>query len=199
MRKEEGRMTMNEVCKPWPLAGTLFALLTSVSFSLFAQSPYLVKDINTTSTLQPKSSSPAWFTALGNKVVFAATTAAAGTELWSTNGTAAGTSMIADIVSGTVSSSPNTLSVVNGVLLFPARDVNHGIELWTSDGTAAGTHLLLDINPGPSSAGPGGLVVYGNRLYFSADDGTNGRELCRYPRVTSPFCYGKRRCDPTPA
>src|SRR5689334_15220394 len=65
-----------------------------VSLSAAAQTPYLVKDINTTSTLQPKSSSPAWFTSLGNKVLFAATTAAAGTELWSTDGTAAGTSMV---------------------------------------------------------------------------------------------------------
>ncbi len=152
-------------------------LLLLVSLPLCAQTPYLVKDINTTNSSGTKGSSPSWFTAFGNRIFFTATTDAAGTELWSTDGTSSGTSMVADIIPGTGSSSPGALTVVNGVLLFEARDVNHGVELWTSDGTAAGTRLFLDINPGPTSSSPLPKIVYKNRLLFTADDGTNGREL----------------------
>ncbi|HSY51699.1 MAG TPA: ELWxxDGT repeat protein [Thermoanaerobaculia bacterium] len=156
---------------------TIPILLFVVSLPLRAQTPYLVKDINTTYSNATKSSSPTEFVAFGNRIFFAATTDAAGTELWSTDGTSGGTSMVADIIPGTGSSSPSGLTVVNGVLLFNARDVNHGIELWTSDGTAAGTHLLVDINPGPTSSQPLSRIVYKNTMLFSADDGTNGREL----------------------
>ncbi|HEV2720664.1 MAG TPA: ELWxxDGT repeat protein, partial [Thermoanaerobaculia bacterium] len=151
-----------------------------LSISVSAQTPYLVKDINTTNAnlnAGLKSSSPAEFAALGDKIFFVATTDAAGTELWSTDGTSGGTKLVADIVAGSGSSSPSLLRAVNGVLLFNARDVNHGIELWTSDGTAAGTHLLSDISPGPTSSQPGARIVYKNKMLFSADDGTNGREL----------------------
>ncbi len=152
-------------------------LLILVTVPSVAQTPYLVKDINTTLSNSTASSSPSEFTAFGGRTFFVATTAAAGTELWSTDGTSAGTSMVADIIPGTGSSSPDSLMVVNGVLLFNAHDVNHGIELWTSDGTAAGTHLLIDVNPGPSSSQPLSRILYKNRMLFSADDGTNGREL----------------------
>jgi ELWxxDGT repeat protein len=152
-------------------------LLVVVSLPLIAQTPYLVKDINTTISFGIKSSTPTDFAAFGNRTFFTATTDAAGTELWSTDGTSSGTSMVADIVPGTGSSSPGALALVNGVLLFEARDVNHGIELWTSDGTSAGTRLLLDINPGPTSSSPLPQAFYKNRMLFTADDGTNGREL----------------------
>jgi len=152
-------------------------LLLLVCFPLAAQTPYLVKDINTIYSNSTKGSSPAEFAAFGNKVFFAATTEATGTELWSTDGTSAGTSMVADIIPGTGSSTPASLTNINGVLLFSARDVNHGVELWTSDGTAAGTRLFLDLNPGPSSSSPFPRVIYKNRLLFTADDGTSGREL----------------------
>jgi ELWxxDGT repeat protein len=157
-------------------AGKTIALLL-LACPLLAQTPYLVKDINTTYSNGVKSSSPTEFAGFGSRVFFAATTDAAGAELWSTDGTSAGTSMVADIVVGTGSSSPSQLRVVNGVLLFNARDVNHGIELWATDGTTAGSRLLLDINPGPTSSQPGQRIVYKNQMLFSADDGTNGREL----------------------
>lgn len=148
-----------------------------VSLSIQAQTPYLVKDINTTYSNATKSSSPAEFVRFGNRTFFTATTDAAGKELWSTDGTSAGTSMVADIVPGSGSSEPVGLIVINGRLLFNARDVNHGIELWSTDGTAAGTQMVIDLNPGPSSSQAFSKFAYKNGMLFSADDGTNGREL----------------------
>ncbi|HEX6101116.1 MAG TPA: ELWxxDGT repeat protein [Thermoanaerobaculia bacterium] len=154
------------------LVSFLFAL------SLSAQTPYLVKDINTTYSRETSSSMPVFQGSWRDRVYFVATlNETSGTELWSTDGTTAGTTMVADILPGSPSSNPGGLSVINDKLLFSARDVNHGIELWTTDGTAAGTNLFLDINPGPSSAQPSSGFVYKNRMYFVADDGTTGREL----------------------
>jgi ELWxxDGT repeat protein len=153
------------------------AVFLVLCLSAAAQTPYLVRDINTTRSFDTKSSSPAGFAAFGDKVVFAATTAAAGTELWTTDGTPAGTSMVADIVPGPGSSNPvNFRALPNGLVVFAARDANHGNELWVSDGTTAGTHLLFDVSPGPSSSDPIPLL-FGNQIFFSADDGVHGREL----------------------
>src|SRR5206468_8432485 len=76
-----------------------------------------------------------------------------GSELWKSNGTAAGTTMVADIRPGANSSSSAALTNVAGTLLFRANDGTHGSELWKSDGTAAGTTMVKDINPGANGIG----------------------------------------------
>ena len=55
------------------------------------------------------SSNPDNFTSINGRVVFTATTSAAGTELWATDGTDKGTQMIADIFPGFASSAPADL------------------------------------------------------------------------------------------
>ena len=155
----------------------LISILLFVSaFPLLAQTPYLVKDVNPDHSNLPASSSPTSFGSFKNRIYFNATTSAAGTELWSTDGTSGTATMLIDIIPGAGSSGVAALTVLNDVLLFTARDVNHGIELWVTDGTAAGTQVLTDINPGPNSSQPSAMFVYQNKLFFSADDGTHGRE-----------------------
>ena len=149
-------------------------LSLALSFSLQAQTPYLVKDINTTYSFGRKSSNPSQYTAQGDRVFFIATTDDTGTELLSTDGTS--TTML-DLLPGPPSSNPFALRGGLGSLVFNARDVNHGVELWTTDGTLAGSRMLLDINPGPNSSDASTGVFYRNRWLFSADNGTNGREL----------------------
>jgi ELWxxDGT repeat protein len=61
--------------------------------------PALLRDIDA-----PGSSSPASFATLGDVALFAATTAAEGRELWRTDGTTAGTTLVADLRPGTSSS-----------------------------------------------------------------------------------------------
>jgi ELWxxDGT repeat protein len=104
-----------------------------------------------------------------------------GNELWRTDGTAAGTYMVADIYSGNHDSNPDQLINANGILFFSASDGNnaasHGTELWRSDGTAVGTYMVADINPGNHDSHPTGLVNVNGTVYFAADDGTYGNEL----------------------
>src|SRR5215212_5811139 len=101
---------------------TLLPLLL-LSISLQAQTPYLVKDINTTYAADRSSSSPGSFTAYRGRIFFVATLNKTGKELWSTDGTSGGTSIVADLLPGEASSNPAELTVVNDTLLFSARDV----------------------------------------------------------------------------
>lgn len=85
-------------------------------------------------------SSPSDFAAMGDYVYFAAETSETGRELWRTNGTAAGTTLVADLAPGSASSNPSGLSARNGVLYFLATaGSDPRWSLWRSDGTAAGT------------------------------------------------------------
>ncbi|MEM8532496.1 MAG: ELWxxDGT repeat protein [Chloroflexota bacterium] len=87
-----------------------------------------------------------------NTIFFTAQSEGHGTELWKSDGTAAGTQMVRDINPGTASSLPATLTDIDGTLFFTAIDSRTGRELWKSDGTAAGTQMVRDINPGSSNA-----------------------------------------------
>ncbi|HEX4965558.1 MAG TPA: ELWxxDGT repeat protein [Thermoanaerobaculia bacterium] len=114
---------------------------------------------------------------LGDRLLFSADGGDGhGTELWQTDGTPAGTTLLKDINPGTGSSSPMGLTAAGGRVFFSAHDGLHGFELWESDGTAAGTRMVADLNPGPFSSGPGHFAVSGSNLFFAADDGVTGYE-----------------------
>ena len=106
-------------------------------------------------------------------------------ELWKSNGTQAGTSLVADM-NGTASSSPHSLKEFNGELFFAATVSGSGTELWKSDGTSTGTVFLQDIRPGSSSGLESTTTTFNgeretffefsNELFFFGNTG-NGIEL----------------------
>jgi ELWxxDGT repeat protein len=104
--------------------------------------------------VDPRAASrPSGFTDLGDVILFSATDGVHGRELWRTNGTAAGTALVADLHPGEpdgLGSFPH--AVADRVLYFGAR---RGV--WRSDGTAAGTRRLADITARS-------VVVAGGRL-----------------------------------
>jgi ELWxxDGT repeat protein len=120
-------------------------------------------------------SMPTSLTVFDGKLFFAAGVDFA-RELWSSDGTRAGTRRLLDI-DPDGSSDPANFMVFGDHLYFSAFDPAHGYELWQSDGTAAGTHLFQDLAPGVLSSAPERLTVVGDRLYFTADDHAVGREL----------------------
>ncbi len=126
------------------------------------------KDIND----QPVdvSLSPRNFTRVGPHVYFTATTYLHGTELWRTDGTAAGTSLVLDIRPGPESSDISNLTNVNGTLYFTANDGTTGRELWRSEGTPFSTRNVFDLNPGPFSSGLNSFMAIGDLLYFSGSN-----------------------------
>lgn len=139
----------------------------------------LVKDIHGGAG----SSNPTGFFVSGGQLFFVADDGSSGRELWVSDGTAAGTKLVKDILPGAgnaLRSSPDFYEV-KGALVFEADDGVHGKELWKSDGTAAGTVLVKDIWPGPWSglSSLGGQPVKGGPVLLAASDGVGGVEIWR--------------------
>lgn len=146
---------------------------------LSAQTPQIVKDINTTINGGFTGSAPGEGVVMGASLYFTATDRDHGTELWRTDGTSAGTVLVKDINTGILDSDPANLVVLGSTVYFSADDGVHGVELWKTDGTAAGTTMVQDINPGSLSANPDNLVALPGFVYFSANDNVHGNELWR--------------------
>jgi ELWxxDGT repeat protein len=100
-----------------------------------------------------------------------------GREVWSSDGTPAGTHEAIDVNPGPAGSNPTNYVVFQHRLLFRASPAATGAEWFTSDGTTGGTHLLHDIYPGSLGSDPGPAVVAGGDLYFAATGPSLGREL----------------------
>jgi ELWxxDGT repeat protein len=118
---------------------------------------------------------------VGGTLYFAANDRVHGTEPWKSDGTAAGTVLLRDVVPGPQGSGVDTSAFVpvgpHGAFAFAAASGVTGVELWMSDGTSAGTRQLADVARGAMSASPTLLTVSGPRLFFVADEGEHGREL----------------------
>jgi ELWxxDGT repeat protein len=123
----------------------------------------------------PETPLPHFATAAGT-LFFVAHDKAHGTELWKTDGTAAGTVLVRDVRPGPASSRIATTAGAGDRVFFSADDGPHGVELWVSDGTPSGTRLAAEVAEGPRSSFPREIVRIGNRVFFSADDGAAGRE-----------------------
>ena len=96
----------------------------------------LLKDINTSDSYYGNSS-PGGFIELNGKLYFSARDGESGTELWVTDGTSAGTVMVADINPGSAGSNPYNFGVLNNELFFSAKTEATGFELYklTYDGS----------------------------------------------------------------
>jgi trimeric autotransporter adhesin len=107
---------------------------------------------------------------------------AAGTELWKSDGTEAGTVLVKDIYSGKGNSSPDDLTDINGRLLFRAFTLETGSELWSTTGTEASTSLVKDINTTSTNGSDAGFMFKGigetkNGIVFNAFTNALGGEL----------------------
>jgi ELWxxDGT repeat protein len=112
-----------------------------------------------------------------HQVTFFSADGPLGRELWRTDGTAAGTQLVADIEPGPGDSYPSRFACDGQRLFFLASTSGLAQELWVSDGTAAGTQLVKDIWPGPIGSVPTSLTSFQGKIFFTASDGTHGREL----------------------
>jgi ELWxxDGT repeat protein len=125
--------------------------------------------------------------------VFAADDGINGRELWVSNGTRAGTRLVANInpkrepsanecgpsATTGVSSRPAGFVAFRGGAIFTADDGIHGRELWITDGTAAGTRRIRDLRPGAQSSSPHDLTAFRGAVYFIASTQAKGEALWR--------------------
>jgi trimeric autotransporter adhesin len=114
---------------------------------------------------------------LNGALLFVANDGTNGYELWRSDGTSDGTTLVKDIRPGNGNSRPKLLVNVGGTLFFAANDGTNGYELWRSDGTSDGTTLVKDIRSGALDSSIGGLIDVNGTLFFSANDGSSGSEL----------------------
>ncbi len=124
-------------------------------------------------------SEPEALTSAGRTLYFVADDGIHGKELWRSDGTERGTTIVSDINPGEGGSDPSELTDVGGTLFFVADDRTHGKELWKSDGTTLGTALVKDIWPGQRSSHPRSLTNLNGTLVLAASDGTYQGDLWR--------------------
>jgi trimeric autotransporter adhesin len=122
---------------------------------------------NNTTLTDPNGNSDFNFT---NLAYFPIQTAAAGAELWRTDGTVAGTYLLKDILPGVNGSNLTDFRTVNGTTYFYANDGTNGMEPWKTDGTAVGTQLVQDLKVG--SAGQGEIRSTNDRYNNTSVGGT---------------------------
>ena len=116
----------------------------------------------------PYSGNPDNFASANGVVYFAASGGDNTHEVWKTDGTVAGTTLIKDLYSGSLGYALSNFITVNGILFFTVYGGASGNELWKSDGTAAGT-VLVKAMPGGNFTNH--ATVMNGSLYFLEGDG----------------------------
>ena len=118
------------------------------------------------------------------------------TQLWLTDGTAAGTLPVKGLEGGfgVFGTGDGAITPINGRFFLQASDAKHGAELWQSNGTVAGTTLVQDINPGKGSSYPWVLTEVNGYLIAAVDYGPLGMQLMGGPVPAAPAAVktGKR-------
>ena len=146
----------------------------------------LVKDI----VSGADSSSPSDFLLFNNKLFFTTVTPLLPIplQLWATDGTSGGTSMVYDFSTAVVSPTLFNAVIFGNKFLFNVIGLS-GTEIWSTDGTT--TALFKDFNSGGddnaflwpdlyaflSGSNNWHSRLFNGKIFLQADDGTNGTEL----------------------
>jgi trimeric autotransporter adhesin len=116
-----------------------------------------------------------FYMSVGDTLYFGAQTGAEGPELWKTDGTAAGTVLVADLAPGTGGSTPIPMYAWGGLLYFSAV-VGNTPGLYVTDGSAAGTQLVTTaVNPRVGN----NCAVDGTGTFFFSGASASGQGLWR--------------------
>ena len=159
-------------------------------YPIFGNSIFLTSDVDSTLwtsdgtqagtkqyTFKVKMDPDAGGGVLNNKIYFAGFDATHGSELWVTNGTDGGTSLVQDILPGTASSRPDNFFLYKGDLYF-TDSASSGRQLYKISGSNGTVSLFKIINPtGDAFDDDAEFFSNNNLLYFTADDGAHGTEL----------------------
>jgi ELWxxDGT repeat protein len=129
-----------------------------------------VSDGTETGTVEVKdihpnhSSDPQLLTVHAGRLWFFADDGEHGRELWSSDGTAAGTALAAEFASGSDSFHPAAMISLGDRLVISGFSPVQGSGLWVTDGTAAGTRKIHE----KGLSGPFAWTVFQGRLYYTA-------------------------------
>lgn len=121
-----------------------------------------------------------YFAGTTNALIFAANSPIYGQEMWKTDGTEAGTTLLQDLNVNPGSANAHDGIAFNGKIYFSAASAYFGQELWSTDLTTGNTQQVIDIYPGASSsmdASASYFTIFNGRLYFTARNAITGWEL----------------------
>lgn len=123
----------------------------------------IVKNINpvSSSSSNPADNTNDYGTLPGNKIVFSAYNRLTGFELYTSDGTSAGTNLLSDLLPGNESSLPGNFISKNNYAYFTASAAGGPHGIYKTDGTAAGTVVMALIN-----------LYYTPPFYTVTDNGT---------------------------
>jgi ELWxxDGT repeat protein len=148
----------------------LLATALTVTLGINAQNVQLVKDMNPFTDANPAGGNSGFtsgnFTVLNGLAYFAANDGIHGTELWSSDGTQAGTKLVKDINPGFASSTIRNVTLFKGKLFFMVANKKSPQQLWVSDGTNTGTQLVKEVSPVENEFHIPKPVVVDSLLYF---------------------------------
>ncbi|PSR52757.1 hypothetical protein AHMF7605_04085 [Adhaeribacter arboris] len=122
------------------------------------------------------------YTIFNNYLYFSANDGSHGTELWRTDGTTSGTSLVSDVNQGPIGSFPQPFTSNNGKIYFSAFSASYGTELWSTEGTAATTKQLFDLNNGLPGSYPTKFSFINDKIFFMAGKNDSGRQLWSYSK-----------------
>lgn len=151
-----------------------------------AAGTYMVKDINPGAESSflyiNNEAARQYFAELNGYIYFGAAEPVNGAELWRTDGTEAGTTLVANIEPSqpqiaNMGSNPAFFCTYNNAIYFSAYRIVDGRELWKTDGTSTGTVQVKDIAPGDGS--PANMIEHNGSLYFTAYHPNQGYTVYR--------------------
>lgn len=107
------------------------------------------------------------FTSSGSYVYFSARSSQNDYELWRSDGTENGTTLVKDILAGDEGGfSGSRMMTANSKIYFSAyNDAAVGVELFQSDGTGVGTSFVVDLNTGTPHSYAWPITAVGNVIY----------------------------------
>ncbi len=116
---------------------------------------------------------------VGNLVLFTGNDGLNGRNLWKSDGTLVGTSLVqrSNPATDNINITSGNFLTIDGITYFAADNSVYGRELWKTDGTSAGTQMVADLMPGNASSNPSNFAAVGNRLFFAAVSPSRGNEL----------------------
>lgn len=155
------------------LAGWTVATGTELYRVRIGQAPQLVADIHP----GPLGSKLQLGAVVGNTLFFAADDGVNGFELWKTDGTTAGTTLVHDLEPGSGGAFIEHITPFNGGVVFVAKTNGVARELWWSDGTPTGLVQITNLTVPNFTSIFTEMHVSGNRLFFAAVEHTVGMEI----------------------
>ena len=144
---------------------------------------------------KPFPGSPPNFLVLNGRGYFVGDNGTTGPQLWTTDGTASGTVMVANLGPSGTTAPPLLYGAFGSLVIFSKVDASGTAQLYATDGTSAGTAALTSLT-GQNSFVSREFLIAGSKFYFAtgavsqaaqiwASDGTPGGTHL----VTNPSNY----------